>query len=206
MFAACPVRVRQSSMERAMNRTRIMSTAITGLAMVALTTGAAFAASRCSGDKIKASGKKAASQLTCHSKAVAKGLPVDSTCLAKADAKFSIAFTKAEAKTYVDAGCLTTGDGGPIETQIDGFVAAVASRLSGDPYCGDGIIGGGEDCDGANLGGATCASLGYSGGGSLACTPGCAFDTTACGCALVSSCGNGVKDGNEQCDGSDLGG
>jgi len=43
-----------------------------------------------------------------------------------------------------------------------------------------------ETCDGANLGGATCASLGYA-GGVLACGPDCRLDTSGCnGCATDS--------------------
>jgi hypothetical protein len=65
--------------------------------------------------------------------------------------------------------------------------------------CGDGIIEQGEDCDGALLGGQTCATLGFA-RGVLACAL-CHFDPSAC-----SSCGNGAVNGREQCDGADLGG
>jgi hypothetical protein len=46
--------------------------------------------------------------------------------------------------------------------------------------CGDGIVDAAEECDGANLGGATCASLGRSGAG-LACAGDCRFDLAGCG-------------------------
>jgi hypothetical protein len=74
------------------------------------------------------------------------------------------------------------------------------------PTCGNGVVDGAEQCDGSDLGGASCASRGYNAGGALSCTAGCAYDTSACMCAPASTCGNGVRDGNEQCDGSDLGG
>lgn len=46
--------------------------------------------------------------------------------------------------------------------------------------CGNGIIEPAESCDGANLGGQTCASQGL-GGGTLACAPNCqGFDTGSC--------------------------
>ncbi len=72
-----------------------------------------------------------------------------------------------------------------------------------DP-CGDGqILAGVEDCDGTELGGATCESLGFS-SGTLACTAGCEFDTSSC--SGSSSCGNGVIDDQvEACDTDDLG-
>ncbi len=48
--------------------------------------------------------------------------------------------------------------------------------------CGDGMRDGAEQCDGADLGGSTCASLGYNNGGTLACTAGCGYDASGCDC------------------------
>lgn len=46
--------------------------------------------------------------------------------------------------------------------------------------CGDGVISTGEQCDGADLQGFTCNSLGLN-GGTLACDPiMCTFDTSMC--------------------------
>jgi hypothetical protein len=45
--------------------------------------------------------------------------------------------------------------------------------------CGNNIKETGEECDGTDLGGETCKSLGYS-GGSLSCTVACDFNTSAC--------------------------
>ena len=45
--------------------------------------------------------------------------------------------------------------------------------------CGNGIIEPPEDCDGTNLGGQTCVSLGFT-GGTLACATDCTFDTSGC--------------------------
>jgi len=47
--------------------------------------------------------------------------------------------------------------------------------------CGNGIVNGAEECDGTNLGGATCTSVpGGFGGGTLACDGACAYDTSGC--------------------------
>lgn len=47
--------------------------------------------------------------------------------------------------------------------------------------CGDrSVAPQSEECDGEILNGASCTSLGFSGGGTLACTPTCAFDTRLC--------------------------
>lgn len=72
--------------------------------------------------------------------------------------------------------------------------------------CGNGTVDAqaGEDCDGADLGGANCQSLGYP-GGTLGCTAQCTHDTS--GCSAPTTCGNGAIDGvGEQCDGAALGG
>jgi cysteine-rich repeat protein len=66
--------------------------------------------------------------------------------------------------------------------------------------CGNGFRDAAEECEGADLGGATCESLGF-GPGIVSCTPMCLLDTSGC-----DTCGDGVKNGDEQCDGADLGG
>lgn len=81
----------------------------------------------------------------------------------------------------------TTGDG---TTTADDTTSGTTAPAS---ICGDDTIDLDEDCDGDNLGGATCSALGFD-GGTLACQ-GCAFDTTAC-----AQCGNGVVEADEACD------
>jgi len=66
--------------------------------------------------------------------------------------------------------------------------------------CGDGMIDPGEYCDGENLNGETCESLGYV-GGTLTCSEYCNFDPSGC-----VTCGNGTIDIGEDCDGTDVGG
>jgi len=50
--------------------------------------------------------------------------------------------------------------------------------------CGDGELGGEEQCDGAQLGGQACVDVGDFEGGELTCTDTCTFDTSACTSAL----------------------
>lgn len=47
------------------------------------------------------------------------------------------------------------------------------------PVCGNGTVEGVESCDGVNLHGSSCTHAGFV-GGTLACTAGCAFDTSGC--------------------------
>ena len=56
--------------------------------------------------------------------------------------------------------------------------------------CGNGIIEGGEDCEGSNLGGATCSSLGYE-SGTLSCRSDCTFNTSDCTAASGGGGGAG---------------
>src|SRR5262245_13270153 len=74
---------------------------------------------KCSQSKRKAAGKKTSAKLTCHAKAITKGIAVDSTCLAKAEVKFSNSIAKAEAK----GGCATDAlaIGGDIPG-LEGFI------------------------------------------------------------------------------------
>lgn len=91
----------------------------------------------------------------------------------------------------------------------DSLLTAVALQavdgLASVPICGDGAVNGAfEFCDGADLAGQTCDSLGFGPGG-LSCTASCAFETSACSALPV--CGDGVRNAaGEFCDGVDLGG
>lgn len=69
------------------------------------------------------------------------------------------------------------------------FAAEITATIK-ISLCGDGIIGGGEQCDGALLGGATCASRGFS-GGTLTCGLSCEFNTLACYSSSSSSSSGG---------------
>jgi hypothetical protein len=72
--------------------------------------------------------------------------------------------------------------------------------------CGNAAVDQGEACDGTTFGGATCQTLlPMSPGGELACDAACS-KLDASGCSAPPSCGTGVVDAGEQCDGLDLGG
>jgi hypothetical protein len=77
-----------------------------------------------------------------------------------------------------------------------------AARVCRQVVCGDGVVEGSEQCDGANHDGATdCSALGagYHPAGTLSCSSQCRFDPATCG----GRCGDGVvQPGFEACDGS----
>jgi hypothetical protein len=77
--------------------------------------------------------------------------------------------------------------------QIDSDGDGVGDVCTG-PGCGNGIREGDEDCDGSDLGGQSCISLGFD-GGFLSCSPDCTLDTSGC------TCTDGDGDGYTGCEG-----
>jgi hypothetical protein len=69
-------------------------------------------------------------------------------------------------------------DGGTLDCSQD-CSQVIESGCMQAPNCGNGQLDVGEACDGGNLNGQTCASLGYD-GGVLACTNGCMVDVDDC--------------------------
>ena len=102
--------------------------------------------------------------------------------------------------------CLTLGYHGGALACDEGCALDPADCIT-EGRCGDGSVqtGYGEACDGADLDGQTCVSLGYH-GGALACTAGCDLDPADC--LTEGRCGDGsVQTGyGESCDGADLDG
>jgi hypothetical protein len=69
-------------------------------------------------------------------------------------------------------------DGGTLDCSQD-CSQVIESGCMQAPNCGNGQLDVGEACDGGNLNGQTCESLGYD-GGVLACTNGCMINTNGC--------------------------
>jgi hypothetical protein len=70
------------------------------------------------------------------------------------------------------------------------FAASVNVSADVQSLCGNGNIDSGEECDGSNLGGQTCASRGYA-GGTLTCNSNCTFNTSQCTSASSDGGGGG---------------
>jgi cysteine-rich repeat protein len=92
------------------------------------------------------------------------------------------------------------GDG--VDNDADGLVDCsdedcIASPICGNVLCGDGFINAGEECDGDNLNGFDCLSLGFQ-DGVLLCSDGCSFDASSC--ISFVFCGDGFLGAGEQCD------
>jgi hypothetical protein len=83
----------------------------------------------CAAAKRNAAGRKAEDKMRCHAHAASTAGPVDAVCLARAEARFRVAVTKADRK----GSCPGTGD--ELETLIDGCVARLVSDTPGDGGC-----------------------------------------------------------------------
>lgn len=56
---------------------------------------------------------------------------------------------------------------------------AMDDIVVGPSICGNGVLDSGEQCDGVDLQGQTCASMGF-GSGALSCSPLCTFGIGQC--------------------------
>lgn len=72
------------------------------------------------------------------------------------------------------------GSGG--QTGVSSSSTASSASTGGSAECGNGVIEAGEVCDGQQLGGASCQSLGFE-QGQLGCGANCQHDTSGCGVA-----------------------
>ncbi|MCA9704228.1 MAG: hypothetical protein KDK70_00065 [Myxococcales bacterium] len=132
-------------------------------------------------------------------------LPTTSSSGDTTDGPTDPTLTGTTAPTSTSADDTTDGSTGSTDSTTDGPTSTTdpdESSSGPGPMCGNASVDPGEDCDGAELGGASCESLdlGFS-GGTLACAADCTFDTSGC-----STCGNDLVEGTEACDGTDLAG
>ncbi|MBU4421929.1 S8 family serine peptidase, partial [Patescibacteria group bacterium] len=91
--------------------------------------------------------------------------------------------TASEVKQLIIDGAVKGGKfaEGPDGIKIPIINAYESLKLLEPQYCGNGIIDDTEECDGTELGGATCESvLGATYAGSLACALDCIYDTSEC--------------------------
>jgi cysteine-rich repeat protein len=107
------------------------------------------------------------------------------------------------------AGQGQAGQAGQGGSGMAGQAGQGGSGMAGGPGCGDGVRQAPqEQCDGADLGGLSCAALfGADYSGPLSCEATCMLDTTGCTKTTPPACGDGkVNQAVEQCDGADFAG
>ncbi|MDI1437422.1 hypothetical protein [Polyangium sorediatum] len=91
------------------------------------------------------------------------------------------------------AGAMGGAGGGGSAGGAGGASSSSSSGTGGNPNCGNGVIDPGEQCDGADFAGKTCASIGL-GSGDLLCNPFCGI--VASGCVPKEAC-NDFKDNDQ---------
>ena len=161
---------------------------------------AAASAARCEADKHKVSGGYYQCLEKAQASSIKSGQPLDTS---RCDEKFLAKWQAAD-----DAGqglCPDDSTSSAVQNLIQQQGGLLDGILAGDdvPSCGDDTINvAGEQCDGADLGGETCASLGFV-SGTLSCAA-CSFDTSGCSLGGSATCGNGIGETGEDCDGSDM--
>lgn len=139
---------------------------------------AVTAEQRCEASKGRAVGSYFLCVEKARAAALLKGGQLDtSDCDAKFDAKWNQLESKGEGT------CPDGVDPTSLRAHLSQCVIDASGIVSGSskiPACGDGRVNvAQEQCDGPDLGSATCRSLGFA-DGSLACTDSCKLDSTGC--------------------------
>lgn len=172
----------------------ILQVALVAISVSVVLSGPAEAASdaeKCMAGKNKVSGKYYFCREKAQAKAILTGDPPDFTsCGDKFTAKWDLLENK------VPGACPDNVTTAQMNTYLANQAAEAAAIIAGTqdvPTCGDNQLNlPGEQCDGTDLGGESCTSLGFV-SGSLGCSS-CSFDTSACQ-------GDGVPEtGQTQCD------
>ncbi len=101
-------------------------------------------------------------------------------------------------KTCIDS-CMGLGNETNLPAPCDSTdpECSISPPLPPPPNCGNGVIDSSEQCDGGNLNGKACSSIGYS-SGTLSCNSDCTYNTSACtgftlpdSTAAITSCNDG---------------
>jgi hypothetical protein len=161
--------------------------------------------------KLRAVGKYERCRFKAEADAVVKNTAPDFGGCAVA---FATNWTKAERRG--DGECPSEDDRREVTQLIDSHVSSIKAVVSGvGSVCGNAIIEGSEQCEGSNLGGADCTTLGYL-LGTLQCNAQCRFNVSGCtaincdpiaqncaagqGCYLTVGCQSvGTKSLGESC-------
>jgi len=168
-----------------MRTTLLVSLALAGPLVGAPVTSVSAAptdAQRCEAAIEKAAGVLLDCRLKAESLFAKSGDPDKrAAAVAKCESKLSSAIATASAR-YGAGDCPSAPESAYARYLARCSDDAVAAARGGPlpPACGDGAVNAsGERCDGADLGGSSCADLGFA-AGTLACTAGCQFDTAGC--------------------------
>lgn len=148
---------------------------------------------RCEVGQLQATAAYASCRLKTEAKALSRMLTPDFT---RCEDKFDSKFPKYEDQAGPGI-CPSEGGAAEIRGTTDDYSSTIALLLAGGVLpttaCGDGTVELGEDCDAGNVNGETCSTQGFF-DGTLVCSPGCDFDTSACNATRFEDIGNTILD------------
>jgi cysteine-rich repeat protein len=90
------------------------------------TTTTTIPTSKCASKLFVAAGKHAGAKTKCYAKALKAGVPVDQTCLAKAESKFAIAFARAQTQSD----CVTSATVDQLRSDVDTLIEALKNHIA----------------------------------------------------------------------------
>jgi cysteine-rich repeat protein len=90
------------------------------------TTTTTLPKSKCASKLFVAAGKHAGAKTKCHAKALKAGIPVDQTCLDKAESKFAIAFARAQTQSD----CVTGATVDQLGSDVDMLIEALKNHIA----------------------------------------------------------------------------
>lgn len=129
--------------------------------------------------------------------------PTDPSCIPGGEST-SVASTATDASTGGSTTAAMSTSAGTTEASADTSTAASSDgSTSSSAVCGDGNIEAPEVCDGDDVGGLDCEAV-QLGEGMLGCADDC-LEYDVSDCAVQAICGDGIIQGNEDCDGTDVG-
>jgi hypothetical protein len=117
----------------AAERHRTTPIIVLGIVVVGLPCAAA-AASLCGKLQYKIAAGGARAKAACHAKASGSGVPIDTTCLARAEEQLA----RKWAKAAVIGDCPTSADAATVQAAVDAFLAALVAVLEPSNCCNTG--------------------------------------------------------------------
>lgn len=162
-------------------------TSLRNLRVSAIVAAAALLGVACGDDGMGASGLSGGSQSAGQSSSASSGFSssMGETAENPTTSGNSVSDTNSSSGEPETTTPMTSTTGVPgTTTGVPDTTTGVPDTTTNDPtnvaMCGNGVIDGTEQCDGANLNGFTCEALGNA-GGTLQCDPvTCTFDTQLC--------------------------
>lgn len=160
-----------------------MTTAVAVVLLTAASAPAVTPTAKCEADRLREASAYTSCLMRADGKAASRGEPA---IYDKCDQKFAKKWMKREQKAAPGA-CPSGGSAPVLDARVKLGAKQAATLLGGSalPFCGDGVATGDEPCDGNDLRGLSCQTLGFA-SGFLTCSSAC--ELLVLGCAPPGMC------------------